>query len=286
MNDTNVNTNDYCIVVMSCDSYRDAWPHFGYCWDLFWPNCPFDTYLISETIDFHHHSIKNIKIGQRVCWSDMLITVLDQLPHKHVIYMQEDYLLKSETIDKKLAEKLSVYEKENAVYFRLIPWPSTDQLLEPYDDIGVINKNSEYRTSLQCAVWDKNFLQSILIPGESGWDFEFHSVSRSSSTERPFLGLSNNVAFADLNNGKYPIDYFASGILNGKWMRECLYLFRNKGIKINPGKRGVLSRWDYFYYQYRKEHQNRLFDLLNKYIFRKSLFNIVHYYFLLFFRKV
>jgi len=286
MNGPAINTQAYGIVIMSCDSYQDVWPYFSKCWHKFWPTCPVETYLISETVPFDDDKIQNIMIGRKVCWSDMLIEVLNQLPHEHIIYMQEDYLLKSRVDNLDLMNKLNLYEQKNAAYLRLFPWPNPDKLLEDNDEIGILEKGAAYRTSLQCAVWNVKALKEILVPGESGWDFESNSVARSSSIKRPFLSVYHQIEFANLNKNKHVIDYFASGILHGKWMRECLSCFKAKGIVIKPGKRGILSRWDYFYYQYKKINRGSLFELINRWVFSTKFFNSIHYYYLLLTKKV
>lgn len=286
MNRNSVNHRDYAIVIMSCDSYSDVWPYFSACWHKYWADCPFDTYLISEIVDFRDEQIKNIKIGRRVVWGDMMLEVLNRLPHANIIYMQEDYLLKSRVDNAEVEKSLLVYETEQAAYLRLFPWPNPDQPLENHENIGVIGQGLAYRTSLQCAVWNTEVLRSLVHAGESGWDFEGRGVERSSAISKPFLGVFGPVDHRRLNDTRHVIDYFATGVLHGRWMRECLKFFREQGTVISPGKRGVLSRWDYFYYEFRKRKKSLVFQLLDRYFFRSAVFNWLHYVFLRFFNRI
>ena len=269
-----INIKDYTIIVMSCDSYSDIWPYFAKCWDRFWPDCPFDTYLISEEKEFKHERIGNIKIGRKVGWSDMLLEALDRIQSKHIIYMQEDYLLKGETNILKLNEFIDAYEKLDAAYLRLFPWPNADERLEKFPELGMINKTTKYRTSLQCAVWDVSILKQLTLAGESGWDFEAKSVERSSQINRLFLSVNTNLKWVNMNDHHHVIDYFATAVLHGKWMREAIFTFRKIGISIDSGKRGILNRWDYWYRQ-KSQHpkhvfEKRMLDWLNANFFKRS----------------
>ncbi len=270
-----INTKDYTIIAMSCDSYSDIWPYFAKCWDRFWPDCPFDTYLISEEKEFKHERIGNIRIGRKVGWSDMLLEALKQINSKHIIYMQEDYLLKGETNIFKLNEFLAAYEKLNAAYLRLFPWPNADKPLADFPELGTINNETPYRTSLQCAVWDASVLKQLTHNGESGWDFEEKSVERSSHVDRPFLSVNAPVKWENMNDHHHVIDYFATAVLHGKWMREAIVTFRKLGVVIPPGNRGVLNRWDYWYNK--RKHNNspklkiKFLLFLNKNIFNSKI---------------
>ena len=271
---------------MSCDSYSDAWPYFTLCWDRFWADCPFDVFLISEQKSFNHPKTKNIKIGKRVGWADMLLHVLPQIKTDYIIYMQEDYLLKGKIDNDWLFGLLNIFEHQQAAYLRLLPWPNPDELLPNNSGVGIINKKSPYKTSLQAAVWDKEVLNQLTFEGESGWDFESKSVERSDKINKPFLSVYADVTYENLNNYNSPLNYFATGILNGKWMIECIRHFKNIGISINPGARGVLSRWDYFYYQFKKNNKNVFYEKLNQIIFKSAWFNKLYFSFLKFINKI
>lgn len=260
---------------MSCDGYSDIWPYFAQCWDRFWPDCPFEIYLISEEKEFKHERIGNIKMGRKVGWSDMLLETLNRIESKHIIYMQEDYLLKGEINMPKLDKFLCAYEKLDAAYLRLFPWPNADEALGEFPELGLINKTTKYRTSLQCAVWDVSVLKRLTHAGESGWDFEAESVERSSRIDRPFLSVNGALKWENMNDHPHVIDYFATAVLHGKWMREAILSFQQLDIKIVPNPRGILSRWDYRYHHRQKKnmksHQRNVLRLLNKRVFNSAL---------------
>ncbi len=271
--------SDYTIVVMSCDSYSDIWPYFGKCWHCFWPNCPFETFLISEEKEFKHPSIGNIRIGRRVGWSEMLLTVLEKVNTPYIIYLQEDYLLKGPTDMERLTNLLSFFEEHQAGYLRLFPWPKPQAYDNTNSEAIQLGPDEAYRTSLQTAIWDVKTLQKLLIKEESGWDFETKGNERSKSLEENFYSVTFEGDFLTLNQHQHIIDYYATGVLRGKWMKPAVKHFRNLGITINPGKRGVLSRWDYWYYDKytrRAIKPRLLIKWLNDGFFTSRLFQRLH----------
>lgn len=261
--------SNYSIVIMSCDSYSDIWSPLVQTFERFWSDCPFDVYLCSETKDFNHDWIKNIKVGRRMDWGEMMLEVLKHITTPNIIYMQEDYLLKSPINNSKLFALLEDFESMNAAYLRLFPWPNPDVLMENREDLGYITKESAYRTSLQCAVWDVSVLRELSRADENGWDFEAKSIERTKKYDRPFLSVNADVDYASMNDHTHVIDYFATGVLHGKWMREAVFYFKKIGIEINPGKRGVLTRWDYWY-----RHQCKIESFK-----KKSFYSILNSFF-------
>lgn len=247
---------------MSCDSYSDIWEPMVYSLDKFWPDCPFPTYLCSETKNFEHPRIGNIQVYQRMGWSEMLISVLRQLSSKNVIYLQEDYILKGKTDTGGLIDLLEYYEKNNAAYLRLIPYPPPREIIDEKLNVGKLEKGSQYRTSLQAAVWDRKVLLNLLDASENGWQFERNSVERSGHLDRPFYSVSLNSDEPNKNLHRYPLDYYSTAILQGKWQKEGVKLLRKAGVPIDTSTRGCLTRWDFFYYHEQKKPDSFYLQLL------------------------
>ena len=266
-----INYADYPIVIMSCDGYRDVWPPMVASFERFWPDCPFPIYLCSEMEEFEHSKIGAIKVGRSMGWSEMLIEVAGRLTSPNIIYLQEDYILKGPIKTSAIEELLSFYEKNKAAYLRLIPFPPPDRLIEGAPNVGVIEKGSQYRTSLQAAVWDRAILLSILDPRENGWEFEKNSVSRSDLIDRPFFSVGVNASDPNKNHHRYPLDYYSTAILQGKWQKEGVKILRKAGIPINTKKRGYLTRWDFYYYHQQKRQSGLWQDFLK--VLDKFLFN-------------
>lgn len=265
-----IDSRDYSVIIMSCDSYSDIWDPMIYSFDKFWPECPFPIYLCSETKKFEHPRIRNIQVHERMGWSEMLIAVLKQLTTKNIIYLQEDYILKGNTNNEALLNILEFYENRNAAYLRLIPYPPPRQIIDENLNIGKLEKGSQYRTSLQAAVWDRMVLLDLLDSSENGWQFEKNSVERSGLLDRPFFSVGLNSDEPNKNLHRYPLDYYSTAILQGKWQKEGVKMLRKAGIPINTSKRGCLTRWDFYYYHQQKKRDSfylQFLKLIDQYIF-------------------
>jgi hypothetical protein len=241
------------ILVFSCDNYADVWLPFTTAWEKFWPECPFEIFLISEKKALKHHLIGNIQTGRPMRWGAMVNYALDQVKTPYIIYLQEDYLLRSVVEENRLVELIQEFEKINAAYLRLLPWPGPDTPHPTLEGIGILNPGSAYRTSLQAAIWDKDIFRSLIDPNDDG-RFESWSVERANTQERPFLCLNRNGISTDINHdGDYPLNYFATSVFQGKWLKEAISLYKSLGIKIDTSQRGVMNRIDFLEYHERKK---------------------------------
>ncbi|MEM8894005.1 MAG: hypothetical protein AAGC88_05470 [Bacteroidota bacterium] len=251
-------SNKLSIIIMSCDAYSDVWQPFADCWEKFWPGCPYPTFLVSETKSFEHPLIGNIKTDRKMAWGEMMLYVIEQIDTSHLIYMQEDYLLRSKVDDASIQALLEIFKKEDAAYLRLLPWPGPDEAHPKYDQLGILKPQSKYRTSLQAAVWDKQVLAAIVDHGDDG-RFESWSIERAKEIAKPFLCLKRNGISDDINHdGDYPLNYFATAVFQGKWLKEAVRLYRSLGIDIDTSHRGVMNRIDFLEYHQRKKGTNSL----------------------------
>ena len=243
---------------MSCDAYSDVWEPFTKGWDKFWPNCPFNCYLISETIPFHHKSIKNILTKRQMKWGEMLLYALSKIKTDNVIYLQEDYILREKVNERKLFDYLAIYESLEAAYLRLLPWPGPDRKHPQFENIGLLDPDSKYRTSLQASVWRNEVLRSLVRPSDDG-RFESWSIERAKAIDKPFLSILRNGISDDINHdGSYPLNYFATSVFQGKWLKEALRIYNDLGIRIDTSKRGVMNRIDFLEYHERKKGTKHL----------------------------
>src|SRR5436305_14914475 len=74
------------IVVSSCDAFFDAWRPFAAFLHKFWPDCPFDTFLVTNALDVRSPRIQALPVGQDQGWSSNLLGILKQLSHPYVLY--------------------------------------------------------------------------------------------------------------------------------------------------------------------------------------------------------
>jgi len=223
------NLKDKCaIFVSSCDAFSDAWEPFFILFFRYWPDCPFPIYLISNQLKYDDSRVSTINIFPDKGWASNMTEALNRFPYPYFIYFQEDYFLKNSVDNQKIWDLFDIMVKENAACLRLYPSPKPDKPFKNYQSVGLINKNTPYRVSLQSAIWNTEIFKKLLIPGESGWDMEHSGSGHSNLIENPFLCAKNPA-----------IDYYCTGIVKGKWNYGAIKFLEKEGIEIKESGREI-----------------------------------------------
>lgn len=253
---------------MSCDTYYDLWNPFFYFFEKYWADCPYPVYLATNSKTYSRKEIKSIHSNKFTNWSDETFSILEKYPHDYLIYFQDDYFLTkkvSTPVIEALIEKMML---QNADYLRLFPSLGPDLPIENEKQIGIIGKDADYRTSLQCAIWKKNTFLSLLKKEETNWDFEINSPSRSK--DYLFLSLIKQTK-GHIRTHTYPITYYyKTAVFKGMWMPEVIEICQKEGINIDLNYRKVQTRKEKFYrkfYYLSPVFLRHVYDFIyNKYI--------------------
>ena len=227
-----------CVVVSSFDGFEDVWEAFFTLFFRYFPDCPFEVYLITNKKMYVDKRVKVVKVGTDLGWSSNLKKALKKIKTEYILYMQEDYFLKKKIDTKDVSWFLEVMKKEQADCMRLIPVPGADQKWKSYKKIGLISKNAKYRISLQAAFWKKSSLEKSLNEGESGWDMEIKGSGDGRSDKMLFLSVVRDEKI------KPPLPYCCTAIVKGKWKKEAIDLCETEGVDIDWEKRGVYKKPD------------------------------------------
>jgi hypothetical protein len=218
------------ILVSSCDAFFDAWKPFTAFLKKFWPDCPFQVFLLTNQLQVRSPSIRPIAVGPDRGWASNLLAALPQIAHDYLLYLQEDYFLTAAVQTSQLAQDFcgAIESDAAALCFRARSRPDPGfQALN--DRFGVVPLDSDGRTRSQVTLWKKEALQSILREGETAWDFEARGSAR---TQRMRI-----LSYRRRENT--PIPYLMSAISRGLWMPEAIELCRNHGVAIDPFFRPV-----------------------------------------------
>jgi hypothetical protein len=117
-------------------------------------------------------SWRYINNGKDISFSKSLLSYLESIDDEYFILMLDDFMI-LEKVDIKLIEKAFEFIKDsNGVYLRLTPNPKGNIKID--DDFSKIDvkSNVPYITSLQMAIWRKDFLIQLLSYDFSPWEFE------------------------------------------------------------------------------------------------------------------
>jgi hypothetical protein len=199
------------IIIHTCDEYSHFWDgwytmfdHFGF-FDLGWP-----IYFCNEEIElpFHDHRILQIKTGKSKKymgteerdwlptyggpkqidegWSDRLITSLNSVQTKYVLYMQEDQW-PFKQIDANLFNKLLNFTRFNDVNGLRLHRLTSSYVLDEYEQTNHFIQNKRvlkvkreggFLLCHQPTIWNREFLLNVSIPGEGFRDNEYAGTER------------------------------------------------------------------------------------------------------------
>ena len=209
---------DISILITSCDKFHDTWEIVTQSFIDYWPDCPFDIFLMTNELSFSSSKIKNIKIGKDESWSLNLKNALAKINSKYVLIWLDDVFL-SQKVDNHDFELIEKFISKNSINFlrlRSTPGPSKWN-----GNFGEIYQNALfYRVSIFASIWDINTINDLLNDNESAWDFEIKGSIRS----------------AKYNNfyciRKEPFTY-VHGIEKGLWKLDALNWLKNREIDVD-----------------------------------------------------
>jgi hypothetical protein len=228
--------NDISILVASCDKYRDLWAPFFTLFFRYWPDCPYPVYLCANATSYEDSRVRALLVGADTSWSSNLKKCLDRFPTKYFILLQEDFLFTRFVDTRRICQLVHYFRERGAACLRLFPSPLPEKMMRDNPGVGEILRGATYRVSLQAAIWERAALYELLEEGESPWDLEDFGSKRSDLSDRLFLSI------AERNRKKWPLDYFSTAVVQGKWVREAVAICAREGISVDKTKRAIESR--------------------------------------------
>lgn len=236
---------DFTIIINSCDKYADAWEPFFRLLKLQWPECSdYEIILNSETKVFNCDFL-NVKTicGGKTTWSIRLKNVLKSIDSKLVVFLLEDFFLKSPVNQNDFQEIVDLMLKENIGYVGLKYRPNRflkDGTLPKEKLIERDNLNVNLRLPLISSIWNRKYFIKILRNHESPWDFEKYAGIRSKRYKMRVLDANNNQGYYNAIFD-YDIDMqYGIGIAKGKWLMPKTKEFLDSyGFEVNYDSLGV-----------------------------------------------
>jgi hypothetical protein len=214
------------VLVVSCDNYSDVWDSFFELFHRYWSDCPFNIYLLSNTINSSFPNVRNILTGKDISWSDNLKKALDDIEENYVLLIIEDLYLYNIVQTDRVLRVIDWAICSDANYVRMNPLTMADKAFN--DLVGIVSEGTIYRTSTVMSLWNKEVLHELLKPGESAWDFEVYGSIRSDKYDRFYATWQNY--FPILNT-----------IIKSKWNRFALYKLRKIGVYPDLSRRRVMT---------------------------------------------
>jgi hypothetical protein len=237
----------YTVLVNSSDGFEDCWIPFFTLFKKYWPDPDPKIILNTEfkTFQFDGLHIVSSQVSsgsdKKMTWSECLIRCVEKIETPLLLYFQEDYFIERKVNSDVINDFAAMMLKDTSIkyigltdccnYRPFGKWPHDDRL-------WIVSRDTRYRISTQCGLWDKNTLLSYLRPHENGWMFEIFGTRRAKKRDDLFLTM-NRVIF----DSKNPIIYYQpTGIIKGKWLPSMTELFSRELIQMDFTKRGFYAK--------------------------------------------
>lgn len=240
-------TDECTVLVCSCDSYEDAWYPFFKLFHKYWPECPYEIILNTESKRYSYDGL-SIKCFQKypdtnVPYGKRMIAHLKEIRTPFTMVLMDDFFFRR-PVDEEGIQRVIDYLRGDprAVVFSF--QELKDELNRPSDKYPGWELRpvyGEYKYSFQAAVWRTDYLLKAWKKHETPWEWEGGGNSRSFTDKYDFYVLQRQ---ADT-----PIDYgfrhSGMGIYRGKWVIDSVEdLFRENDIHIDFSIRGVYTPAD------------------------------------------
>ena len=219
------------IIIASCDRYSDTWQPFAALFKHYWPGCPYETVLVTESPvanppEGFSHVVNAGKLG----WGDRLAVALEDVTTPYTLLLCDDYFLYA-PVDAVVERALALAQKYDIGNLRLIPNPPHTSTFSEGEELGLYKPSSAYCIATQAGLWNTRFLQRIAKGYNSIWEFERQGSFRK-DLDLPLLGTTKKV---------FP---FIDAIHKGRWEDEALRLCHAHNIPLNLDYRPGYTRWD------------------------------------------
>ena len=213
---------DCTFLVASCDAYADVLALFEAFFAKFWPACPFDRVLVTESPRERLGLFtRQVACGKGRNWSDMLVEALDTITTPWVVLMMDDYFLSANVDTAHFMRRLEDAKRHEAAFLRLIPSPDTFNPFGADTTLGAYRPNTAYCVSCQVSIWAKDFIRRIASQTTSAWEFERRGSYLCGDETRPMLVTPTR---------EFP---FIDAVHKGYWEKFAVKLCRDNGLPID-----------------------------------------------------
>jgi hypothetical protein len=237
-------TGDLAIFVNSSDGFQDCWPAFFDLYCLYGGSLK-TAKVVLNTERADYRSINGLDMScsktwpradaKRPTWSESLLRGLAGLECASVLYLQEDYFFIRPVNVDLISEAMNAlnHDPSVGVVYLNSYGPRFKRYTHYRGNLVHIQKPADYLVSTQAAVWRKDYLQSLMRPWENGWMFEKFGTLRAHIGRHKHLSVNPSVM-----KTAPAIDYVYTGVMKGKWNKDCIEVFREHGIHVDFSQRG------------------------------------------------
>ena len=227
------------IVIVSCDRYKDLWDSFFYCFFKYWPDCDFKVYLISNYEVFNDNRVTQVQIGNDLSYTENLLRGIEKIDSEWILLWLEDCMFSSKIDNQRVNRIIDLaVSTPNLGYLKLSNDLPLSYEVEKLKLIGKLPKGIRYRSAIGMALYRKDVLVKLLVPGETAWQADKSSLS--DNFDEDFYALSSSF----FHNPLLP---YENTVIKGKWNRSAIDFLKKHKFNEMIVKRDMQSYYSYFY---------------------------------------
>lgn len=233
---------DCTVLVCSCDSYEDAWEPFFKLFDKYWPDCPYDVILNTESKKYSGSDkvkcFEFYKKDEKVFYGERLLKHLNMINSDYILILMDDFFFRK-TVDQNKIE-FCLNELKNHSDIAVFSFDAVRDELNVddgiYRDFVLRPQYGEYKMNFQGALWKKEILIKCIRSFETPWEIETKGSMRTFEMNERFYTLKD-LSLSPINYGKKK--GLTWGIVRGKWVYDDVVpLFWQHGIDVDYESRG------------------------------------------------
>ncbi len=219
---------DCTVLVCSCDKYADLLGPFATLFRKFWPDCPFETVLVTETaLNDKLCFDRVIACGPGMNWASRLVKALNEMSTPYVLMLCDDYFLSAKVDTARVLSRLAQAKAHSAANLRLIPnpVPKSGNSRKAADGLFEYLKDTAYCIATQTGFWNRDFLRGLANGKGSIWEFERYGSFEVGGDPRPLLVTPTQ---------EFP---FIDAVHKGYWEKAGIALCHANGVDLDFSKR-------------------------------------------------
>lgn len=204
--------NNVAIIIPSCDKYQDMRTLLCKSYNIFWSNCDYKKYIITNSNIKVPNWFTSLNIGVDVDWSSNLKKAIDLIPERYLLMHIDDLILTKTVNNQEIKNYIDNFIDINGNYVKLL------RIRKKISKLFIESASQDwYRTSTVFSLWDKLILKKILISWESPRQFEVDGTERSKEYKSRYSADKNYFEFVNLAiKGK--IERRSLGTIKRKWL--------------------------------------------------------------------
>jgi len=219
-------TSDFAIIILSCDKYADLWPGFFHQLKKMM-DTPIKKYLVTNYLDYKDSYTSNLQIirnGDDSDWSSNILSALEKISEKKIFIILEDIFISSKVRNLDFERLVQFSFEADVQHIKYMSYPAAKI---PYDDLlSQYEPGMPYLVSV-CGIWDKGYLKSLILEGESPWEFEVNASYRAKFSANQFYGCNK------------PLFQYKNMVEKGGWIPASINWALANGVPIDASGRSI-----------------------------------------------